>query len=143
MKTVIALCCLFSLGTFATAADGTSKPAMQALQDMDARRAGIYTESMNASNRASRHALEQVAAGKPEYTKVARACADCADMAGLTATLTARGSQMAEHAREALAKCCDMTVAECEKMNDPALSPCMEACKKAAKDCRDKSSPNP
>ena len=134
MKTVIALFCFLTLGAIATAAE---KPAANARAEMEARSAGIYTDSMNASNQASRHALVQVAAGKPEYASVAAACADCAGMAGMASTLTARGSKMAGHAREALAKCCDMTVAECEKMNDPALTPCMEACKKAAKDCRD------
>jgi len=128
------------MGGIATAADGTTKPAVQTRLEMEERSAGIYTDSMNASNHASRYASEQVAAGKKEYAKIARISADCADMAAMAATHTARGSQMAPHSRETLAKCCDMTVAECEKMSDPALNACMEACKKAAIDCKEMSS---
>ena len=120
----------------ANAADGSSKPAAQARQEMEVQSAEIYSHSMNVSNAASHYADEQVAAGKKEYAKAARACADCADMSAMTAKLTARGSAMAGHAREALAKCCDATVAECEKLNDPAMTACMDACKKAGADCR-------
>ena len=121
----------------ARAADGTTKPAVQARQEMEARSAEIYTHAMNASNAASHYAEQQVAAGKKEYVIVAQSCADCADMAGMAAKFTARNSPMAGQAREAFAMCCDHTVAELEKLNDPELTACMEACKSAGKDCRD------
>jgi len=101
-----------------------------------ARSAEVYAQSMNALNAASRYADEQVSKGKNEYFPVSRNCADRADVMALAAKLSARGSPMAPHIREALAKCCDMAMSECQKRADPELQPCIEACKRAAADCR-------
>lgn len=121
----------------ASGADGTTKPGVQATQEMEARRVRSYTDAMNATNSAAHYAEQQVAAGKKEYAMVAQACGDCADMAAVAAKFTARRSPHAGMASEMLAKCCDATVKECEKLGDSALTACMEACKKAAIDCRE------
>lgn len=119
------------------AADGSTKPAVQARQAMEARNAETYSQTMTAADAASHYAYGKVAEGKTEYIKVAQACADCADMAGVAAKFSARGSPMAEMAGEALAKCCDMTAQEAEKLNDPALAMCIEHCKRAATQARE------
>lgn len=123
---------LFSLVLAIAAARAADKPSVQARIDMEARNAGTYSATMTANEAASHYAHERVAEGKKDYAKVAQTCADCADMAGLAAKLSARNSPMAGMVSEMMAKCCDTTVIEAEKLNDPALTACIEHCKKAA-----------
>ena len=128
---------LLSLVLAVVSARAADKPSVQNRIDMEARNAGTYSTTMAANEAASHYAYERVAEGKKEYIKVAQACADCSDMAAMAAKMSARHSPMAGMAGEMMAKCCDMTVVESEKLNDPALAACIEHCKKAAAAARE------
>ena len=82
------------------------------------------------------HCHQQLAAGKKDYARAEHSCVDTATMCYCSAALCARVSPLMGHCCQACAECCDACIAECEKLNDPELARVIEACRRAAKECR-------
>ena len=88
-------------------------------------------------NKGFHHCVEQLAAGKKEYSKALQACADMAILAGACGDLCGRSSPMMGYSAEACARGCDDCAAECEKLKDSAMASVVTACRKSAADCRE------
>ena len=98
--------------------------------------AKLCSDSANECEAGFHHCHQQVVAGKREYALAEHLCVDTATMCYCCAALCARSSPLMGICCQACAACCDACIAECEKLNDPELKAVIEACRQAAKSCR-------
>jgi len=94
-------------------------------------------ECAEECNEAFHHCYKMVASGKAEYAKAMHLCVDCGDMCSTSGKLVSRMSPLMVHTCRACGECCDDCLAECEKLNDPAMKECIEALKACSKTCKE------
>lgn len=94
-------------------------------------------ECADACNKAFHHGLEQAAAGKSPYARLAQTVADCAAFCALSAQMISRQSTMMTLSCRACADACRRCAQECESFDtDLEVKLCAEACQRCEESCR-------
>lgn len=83
------------------------------------------------------HCLMQVKSGKTAHAKAMQLCVDCADICSTSGKLVARMSPLMAYTCRACAECCDVCLAECEKLGDKELKDCCESLRKCSASCKE------
>ena len=82
------------------------------------------------------HCHQKLVAGDNRYAMAERLCIDTATMCHCAGALCARMSPVMGACCRACAECCDMCIAECQKLNDQELQGVITACQRTAESCR-------
>jgi hypothetical protein len=96
------------------------------------------TECLRACESCANHCAHLVADGKKDHLMTLGTCADCGDICGIAAKVTARRGPLAVPVCEGCARTCDACAAACEKFpDDEHMAKCAKTCRACAKACKE------